>query len=205
MNVSEALKSRVSSNHFDPAHEISEAEVAALVTLAVEAPSCYNIQHCRFVAVTDKAQKKALRAVSYNQAKVEEASVVFLVCGDLEAHKAFVERLRAAAAAGHVPAATVDYMTSAVSFFDDRARAREEAVRSAGLAGMALLLAAEEAGLASGPMIGFDPARVSSLLGLSERYFPALMIAVGRPLAGNGPRKPRMAAADVLRFNTGNF
>ena len=206
LTVTEALKRRVSSNLFDVNHTMSEAEIAELVSLAVEAPSSYNIQHWRIVAVTDKAQKQALRAAAFGQPKVEEAAVTFVICGDYKAHEAFIERLRGAAAAGHMDAAVVESIAGQVGYFyGQTAMAREEAVRSAGLVGMALMLGAEERGLASGPMIGFNPAEVAKVLGLSERYFPAIMIAVGKGREGNGPRKPRLQAAEVLRFNKGDF
>ena len=47
-------------------------------------PSGYNMQPWRFVVVQSPEQKKRLRAASYNQAKVEEASAVIVACGDAD-------------------------------------------------------------------------------------------------------------------------
>ncbi len=66
------------------------------------------------------------------------------------------------------------------------------------MAAMALMLAATERGLASGPMIGFDPEALRREFQLDARYLPVMMIAVGRAAPGNWPRKPRLHAREVL-------
>jgi nitroreductase len=68
---------------------------------------------------------------------------------------------------------------------------------------MALMLAAEEKGLGSCPLIGFDPAGVAGVLGLSARYVPAMIITVGPLADGNMGRKHRLPVADLLRVNSG--
>src|SRR5690242_758043 len=50
----------------------------------LDAPSGYNMQPWRFIVVQNPEQKKKLRAASYNQAKVEEASAVIVACGDAD-------------------------------------------------------------------------------------------------------------------------
>ena len=81
--------------------------------------------------------------------------------------------------------------------------ARDEAVRSGSLAAMTLMLAAAAKGLASGPMIGFDPDGVRREFKIPERYLPVLLLPVGHAAPGNWPRKPRLPAGDVLRFDSG--
>lgn len=76
--------------------------------------------------------------------------------------------------------------------------ARDEAIRSASMAAMALMLAATERGLASGPMIGFDPQALRREFNIDARYLPVMLIAVGRPAPGNWPRKPRLRVHEVL-------
>src|ERR1700735_5840460 len=50
----------------------------------LHAPSGHNLHPWRFVVVQSPEQKKRLRAASYNQAKVEEASAVIVACGDAD-------------------------------------------------------------------------------------------------------------------------
>ncbi len=206
MNVADALTARISINNFDAEATISEAEITELVRLAQQAPSSYNIQFTRFVAVTDSALKERLKAVAWGQPKVGAAAVVFVLTGNLKAHEAFADRTRAAGAAGHMPTDMADKLAGmAVSAYSNPAKAREESIRSVGMSGMALMLAAEERGWVSGPMIGFDPAAFSEILGLDANHPPLMLVVVGKPAPGNIGRKPRLAPADVLRFNGGNF
>lgn len=206
MNVAEALTTRISAANLAPGAMIDEAEITELVRLAQEAPSSFNIQFTRFVAVTDPAIKAKLREAGLGQAKFTDAAVVFVLLGDLSAHEDFAARMRAAAAAGSVPQAVADYrVKAATQSYTPPARAREESARSVGLSAMALMLAAEERGWASCPMIGFDPTAFSTILSISERYVPLMVVAVGKPVAANPPRKPRLAPSEVLRFNGAGF
>lgn len=60
---------------------------------------------------------------------------------------------------------------------------RDEAVRSAAMAAMTLMLAARDKGLVSCPMIGFDAAGVSDAFGLGDGC-PVMLLTVGHPGAG---------------------
>ena len=75
MDTLTVLKQRISANQFDPTRTLSENEIKELVAYATEAPSSFNIQHWRYVAVTDQAAKERLKAVAYGQPKVAEAAV----------------------------------------------------------------------------------------------------------------------------------
>ncbi len=205
MNVATALETRLSHTSLDATATIDAAELHELVRLAQEAPSSFNIQFTRYIAVTDPALKARLREASFNQAKITDAAAVFVLLGDLQAHVPYAERMSAAAAAGHVPQAMADYLVNmATQSYSDPVRAREESARSIGLSGMALMLAAEERGWASCPMIGFDPNAYRSILGHDERYVALMVVAVGKP-SGPGARKQRLPVEAVLRVNGGDF
>jgi len=81
---------------------------------------------------------------------------------------------------------------------DHPVRQRDEAIRSASMGAMTLMLAAQGMGLVSGPMIGFDPAGVAKAFNLSANDVPALLVAVGYAAPGNWPQKPRLPVQDVL-------
>lgn len=74
MKVSEAIETRRSIKAYDPTHKLSEDEINQLLSLALLSPTAFNIQNWRFVVVQDVDLRKQLRAVSWNQAQVEEAS-----------------------------------------------------------------------------------------------------------------------------------
>ncbi|WP_198001684.1 nitroreductase family protein [Chromobacterium haemolyticum] len=75
---------------------------------------------------------------------------------------------------------------------------RDEAIRSASLATMVLLLAAEERGLASCALGGFDAEAVAREFDLAADELPVMLVTVGRAAAGNWPQKPRRPVAEVM-------
>ena len=205
MNTLETIKHRISANNFDSTKTLSEAEIKDLISYAIEAPSSFNIQHWRFVAVTKPEEKARLKAVAYNQAKVSDAAVTFIVLGDLRAHEKLPEIYQPLIAAGAMKQEQVDGIVGmANGFYNNLAMARDEAIRGASLAAMTLMLAAEAKGLVSGPMIGFDPEGVKREFGISDRYLPVMLIAVGYAAEGNHPRKPRLSLDQVLTFESGS-
>jgi nitroreductase len=200
-----AIHERISAHHFDSTKPVSDDLIRELVTDATHAPSSFNIQHWRFIAVTDQAQKDALVGAAYGQKQVAEAPVTFLILGDPDAYTTLTATLEPSVAAGLVPAemaATWAGMASGM-YGSNPGFARDEAIRSGSLAAMTLMLAATARGLVSGPMIGFDPAAVKQILGIPERLIPVMLLPVGYPAPGNTPRKPRLGLDKVLAFNNG--
>ena len=108
MNTLETIKHRISANNFDTTKSLSEAEIKDLISYAIEAPSSFNIQHWRFVAVTKPEEKERLKAVAYNQPKVSNAAVTFIVLGDLQAHEKLPEIYQPLIAAGAMKQEQVD-------------------------------------------------------------------------------------------------
>lgn len=199
MDTLEAISHRVSANHFDAAKPISRAEIDELVRYATQAPSSFNLQHWRFAAVTEQLDKERLKAVAYNQQKVVDAAVTLIVLGDLEAHNQAADILGQSVKAGIFDQATAEQMIRMVHvMYADPMVRRDEAIRSASLAAMTLMLAAEAKGFVSGPMVGFDPQRLRQEFQIPERYLPVMLIAVGHHAPGNWLRKPRLPLEDVL-------
>lgn len=194
------IESRVSANHFDASHRLSDADIGELVRLATSAPSAYNLQNWRFIAVREEQAKARLRQAAYDQAKVGDAAVTFIVCGTLAGRVDLAARLRSAVEAGLMPPEVADgWVSAARRQFEGNAEAeRDEAIRSASLAAATLILAASASGLASGPMSGFDADAVRAGFNLGPDEIPVMLVAVGRAAEGNGPQKPRRPLEDVL-------
>lgn len=197
------IHERISAQHFDPTKTLSEAEIRSLIEAATEAPSSYNIQHWRFIAVTDAEKKKALVGAAYGQTKVADAAVTFIILGDLEGYKKLRGILDRSVAAGLLPQGMTDQWVQMASgaYGSNPQFARDEAIRSGSLAAMTLMLAATARGLVSGPMIGFEPDKVKALFGIADQYVLVMLLPVGYPAAGNSTRKPRLTVDEVLSFN----
>ena len=199
------IKQRISANKFDTAQTLSDVEIRELVSYATEAPSAYNIQNWRFIALTKSEDKQRLKTVAYNQQKVVDAAVTFIVLGDLRGYEKLPEIVKRAVEAGILKEQVADgWVKGAVGAYSDSDQfARDEAIRSAAFAAMTLMIAAQAKGLVSGPMIGFDPAGVKREFGISDRYVPVMLLTVGYEAPGNFPRKPRLGVDEVLAFGRG--
>lgn len=169
----------------------------------MEAPSAFNIQHSRFLAVTSRAARAALTEVAYGQPKVTESSATFIVLGDLEGHRLMPVIAARGAEAGLYDDAVAGVMVDKVNgtYEGNLQLIRDEAVRSASMAAMNLMTAATALGLVTGPMIGFDPEALRVRFNIAQRYIPVMLITVGYAAPGNWPRKPRLRPDEVLVAN----
>lgn len=196
----DAITQRVSSNNFDPAFRVDDTTIRELISYASEAPSAYNLQNWRFIAVRSPERKLDLMALAYGQEKVANAAVTFIVCGVLEPHRGLRAAMQGFHEDGHIDQDFLDeWIEEAASAYEGKAgMQRDEAIRSASLAAMNLMIAAQAMGLASGPMIGFDAEAVRADFGLAPTEIPVLLVAVGRAAPGNWPRKRRRPVDQVL-------
>lgn len=196
----ELIRARVSTSHFNPAFEIDDDLVTDLIAYACEAPSAYHLQNWRFVAVRSGECKQKLRDLAYGQQQVADAAVTVIVIGTLNGHERIRANLQPLVDAGHMKPADLDAWAGDThrGMHDRPVKQRDEAIRSASLAAMNLMMAAQALGLASAPMGGFDAAAVSAEFGLAPTELPVMLVAIGRPAPGNWPRKPRRPVAEVL-------
>lgn len=198
----EMIEHRVSTNVFDPARSEPADRIQELVRLATHAPTAYNLQNWRFIAVHSPEAKARLRAVASDQPKITDAAVTFIIAGSLPDHADVSARLRPAVEAGFMPERMVAGWEEAVrqTYARHPGRQRDEAFRTATFAGATLMYAAQAFGLASCPMGGFDPDGVAREFALAPGEIPVMLLAVGHAAAGNWPAKPRRPVADVLSF-----
>lgn len=198
MNVTEAIVDRRSIKNFDPKHEMTEQEIAKLMSLAMLSPTAFNIQHWRFVIANDPALRKEIRAVSWDQAQVEDASLLIVVTVDLKAWEKDPARYWE-----NAPEAVRDYLVNAIGgYYQGKEDVqRDEGMRSGGMAAMTLMLAAKEMGYDTCPMDGFDFDAVSKLINLPADHMPVMFVAVGKALEEARPRGGQLHMDDVVIYN----
>ncbi len=198
MNVTEAIVERRSIKVYDPKHKMTEAEIAKLMSLAMLSPTAFNIQNWRFVVVTDPALRKEIRAVSWNQAQVEEASLLIVLTADLKAWAKEPERYWV-----NAPKAAQDFLIPAIgNFYDGNEQVqRDEAMRSCGMAATTLMLAAKEMGYDTCPMDGFDFDAVGKLLNLPKDHIPTMFVVVGKALEPARARGGQLHMDEVVIHN----
>ncbi|MES2637806.1 MAG: nitroreductase family protein [Pseudomonadota bacterium] len=198
MNVIEAIQTRRSIKHYDTTHKMTQAEIESLLSLAILSPTAFNIQHWRFVVVADPVLRQQIRTVSWNQAQVEEASLLIVLTADLQAWAKQPSRYWA-----NAPQAVQDYLVPAIGhYYENNERAqRDEAMRSCGIAAQTIMLAAKEMGYDTCPMDGFDFDAVSQLLNLPADHTPAMFITVGKAIKPAMPRAGQLDIAEVIIYN----
>ncbi|MNX89953.1 putative NAD(P)H nitroreductase YodC [compost metagenome] len=200
--LTDAIAQRNSVNAFDPARELDDDLIRTLISWATRAPTAFNLQNWRFIAVRSREGRRRLRELAWNQPKVTDAAVTFIVVGVLPQASWMADRLRPSVEAGFMPAGMVQAWESAASqlYAGSPQTQRDEAVRSATFGASTLMLAGQAQGLAASPMTGFDPAGVAQSFGLARDEVPVMLVAMGYAKEGNWPQKPRRPVPDVLEL-----
>lgn len=198
MNVLTAIETRRSIKAFDSSHQMTQAEIDKLMSLAMLSPTAFNIQNWRFVLVQDKELRKQLRAVSWDQAQVTDASLLIVLTADTRSWDKQPERYWKEA-----PQPVRDFLVPAIGqYYAGREQVqRDEAMRSCGMAAMTIMLAAKEMGYDTCPMDGFDFDAAARLLNLPEDHTPAMYVAVGKGIKEAWPRGGQLPMDEVVVIN----
>lgn len=195
MNVTTAIETRRSIKAYDRQHQMSEVEIKRLLTLAVLSPSAFNIQNWRFVLVRDPALRGEIRQAAWDQAQVTDASLLIVLCADLKAWERDPARYWKNASQP-----VQDFLLPAIDqYYRGRESVqRDEAMRSCGMAGMTLMLAAKEMGYDSCPMDGFDYDAVARLIQLPADHVIGFMLAIGLGVQEPWPRGGQLPLRDLV-------
>jgi nitroreductase len=195
MEVTKALELRRAVKAFDPQHRMSEAEIEKLMSLAMLAPTAWNIQHWRFVLARDPELRRQIRAAAWDQAQVTDASLLVVLTVDIKAWQKQPERYWR-----NATPEVREYLVGALTQFYTGCEQlqRDDAMRSCGLAAMALMLAAQEMGYQSCPMDGFDAEAVGKLINLPADHAVAMFVAIGVGIKEPMPRGGQLAMSEVV-------
>lgn len=185
MDFKEVINGRRAVNFFDTKKEVSEELIRELVKTAAKAPSSFNLQPWSLMVLRDQEEKMRLRKLAWDQPKVSEAPVVFIVLADRDAWKAghpFVEKdFDEMVSAGSMSREQHDWFLNACSGLYGESEAKQQAFacKNTGFFAMALMFAAKHLGLDTHPMDGFDHEGVRKEFGIPENYWIPLLLAVG--------------------------
>jgi nitroreductase len=185
-SLSEVIKERHSVRKYDPTYKISQVDIKDMLTEATQAPSSSNLQAWRFLVIQDQETKKELRAIANNQEQVETASAVIAVLGDKEMYKSVEKVYRSAHEAGYMDEANMKRLIEGTNntypHASDEVR-KNIASFDAGLVSMQLMLIAKDRGYDTVPMGGFNKEQFVQKFDIPKRYFPIVLIAVGKAAA----------------------
>ncbi len=183
-----AIRDRRATPSFDGAPLPGE-DLRAILDAGLHAPSGYNMQPWRFVVVQSPEQRRRLRAASYNQAKVEEASAVIVGCGDADGWRKDLDEMLNMGLRGGMPESYAAQAKSSVpkymsSFSSDQMKGWLN--KQVMLAFTHMMLMAEVLGYDTAPMEGFEQEKVHDVLRLPMSFWVVALLAIG---TGKGPDK----------------
>ncbi len=195
MNTITAIESRRAVKHYDADFKMPVRDVQELLRLAMLSPTAFNIQNWRFVNVQDETLRNNIRAEAWDQPQVTDASMLLVLCADLQSWRNKPERYWREA-----PAEISELMVGATGQYyegQDQVQ-RDEAMRSCGIAAQTLMLAAKAMGYDSCPMDGFDFEAVGKLIALPEDHIITMMLVIGKITKEPWPRPGQLPADEVV-------
>ncbi|MFP3801205.1 malonic semialdehyde reductase [Paraburkholderia sp. SIMBA_027] len=169
---------------------IDDDALKALYEAAKFGPTSMNCQPMRLVFVRSAAAKARLKdaLTPGNVEKTMAAPVTVIVAMDRQFHEQLATQFPA------VPSVAGMYAANA-------GLAADTALRNASLQGAYLMIAARLAGLAVGPMSGFDRARVDEVFFRDTTWTTNFLFNLGvADPAGYRPRGPRLSFDEVARI-----
>ena len=192
---------RYSTKRFDPARTIAADVWSALEDALVLSPSSFGLQPWKFVVVDDPALREQLRAASWNQAQITEASklVVFLGqrsigASDVDRYVARVSEVRG------TPLASLDGLRKTlVGFVTNSQVSKDLAGWNAHQVYIALgqfIVAAAMLGVDTCALEGIDTAAYDRLLGFDGSPFTTLCVCT----AGHRLETDKYATATKVRY-----
>ncbi len=198
MDTFDAIYARRAVKHFDPEHRLSAEETQKLLEATIQSPTSFNIQHWRFVVVSDPALRAEIRAAGNDQAQITDASMLVLCTADVKAWEKSPGRYWV-----NAPQEVADLLVGWMGPFhegDDQLQ-RDEAMRSIGIAMQTLMLSATAMGYQSCPMIGFDRDAVSKLVGLPGDHVCGPLVAIGKGTKDSWPKPGQLPLDEVVIEN----
>ncbi|WP_031078369.1 malonic semialdehyde reductase [Streptomyces sp. NRRL S-118] len=166
---------------------VTEEQVQAIYDLVKYGPTAFNQTPLRVVLVRSAEARERLVPLMAegNQAKTASAPLVAILAADNEFHEELPQLLP------HFPQAKE-------LFFAERPVREQSAALNAALQAAYFIVGVRAAGLAAGPMTGFDFAGVQKEF-LDDDHTPLMVVNIGKP--GDDawfPRSPRLAFEDVV-------
>lgn len=179
--LTQILQDRRATPSFDGS-PITDAELQQILLAGTQAPSAYNLQPWRFVVVRNEDGKHRLRSACFNQAKVEEASVVIVACGDADGWRNgdLEEMLRLGRQGGMSESYAEQAKATIPNYLGNHPNLPMWLNRQVMFAFTHMMLMAEGLGFDTAPMEGFEEQKVKEYLKLPLSYTVVALLAIGR-------------------------
>ncbi|MFH8794395.1 malonic semialdehyde reductase [Streptomyces sp. NPDC017941] len=169
------------------AEPVTDAQVQAIYDLVKYGPTAFNQSPLRVLLIRSPEARERLvgHMDEGNRAKTASAPLVAVLATDHEFHEELPRLVPHAPRAGEV-------------YFSDRAVREQSALLNGALQAAYFLIGVRAAGLAAGPMTGYDAEGLRAEF-LDADHEPLMVVNIGRP--GDDawfPRLPRLGYGDVV-------
>ncbi|MFE7326393.1 malonic semialdehyde reductase [Streptomyces sp. NPDC057565] len=166
---------------------VSEEQVQAIYDLVKYGPTAFNQSPLRVVLVrSDDARARLVKHMAEgNQPKTSTAPLVAILAADNEFHE-------------ELPALMPHFPQAKDAFFSERPVRESSAALNAALQAAYFIMGVRAAGLAAGPMTGFDAAGIEKEF-LDGDHSLLMVVNIGKPGEDAWfPRLPRLAYDEVI-------
>ncbi len=178
--TTQALQWRYATKVFDKTKKISEQDMQDLRDALQLSPSSFGVQPWAFVEVANPELRTQLKGFSWNQAQVEEASHLFVLCRLTKIDEAYIkEFIQDTAAQRNIPVESLaGYQDMIVKTLTSRTQDQLNAWMDKQLyiALGFLMVTAAQKGIDTCPMEGFSTADYDRVLGLTELGLSASVV-----------------------------
>ncbi|MRI34745.1 nitroreductase family protein [Endozoicomonas sp. OPT23] len=195
MDVFTAIETRRAVKHFEPGENMTNEEINKLLSATILSPTSYNIQHWRFVRISDSLLREQIKEAAWGQSQVTDAAELIVLCADTDAWQTNPERYFSETDE-QTRTTLLDMLDS--FYRDNKQRQYDETLRSCGIAAQSLMLAAKAMGYDTCPMIGFDQEKVGQLIQLPDGHIISMMITIGKARQPAHPRSGQLPLAEVF-------
>ena len=166
---------------------VTEEQVQAIYDLVKYGPTAFNQTPLRVTLVrSPEARERLVQHMSEgNQPKTATAPLVAILAADNEFHE-------------ELPQLFPHFPQAKDVFFSERSAREGAASLNAALQAAYFIIGVRAAGLAAGPMTGFDPVGVQKEF-LDDDHTPLMVVNIGKPGADAWfPRSPRLTFDEAV-------
>lgn len=184
MNLVEHLQWRYATKKFDPTLKISNDSLERLKKVIQLSASSYGLQSYKILIISDKEVCQQLKAASWNQSQIVDASHLLVFCSHIEVTSEQIDLfIKQKSTIQNIPIEALDgygnFMKSKIG-----ALSKEEVKvwtsKQTYIAMSNLLIACAELKIDACPMEGFEPDKYDEILQLTaQNLTAAVAVAIG--------------------------
>lgn len=181
MTIIENLKWRYATKKFDPSKKVSEADLKTLKQAIQLSASSYGLQPYRVLVIEERVLREKLKAVSWGQSQIVDASQLIVFCNYLSVEDYHIDDyIRLKASADSQP---LESLKGYANFMKEKIQEKTEAeisgwsTNQAYLALGNLLTACAALQIDACPMEGFEADKYNEILGLNGKGLNACVVA----------------------------